>query len=190
MRQNQSEIWCLSILWRWYPPCPYIGIEQSSRSSKLAIGWFLTWVEEKQQTNQINMSGTIRSTNGDLLYVSREHLGSIMGIASSIALGVSINKYKAQSKEWMCVHLNVINLWLSTMFSEHTDRIPLSIYFTSCEMKQLNCRKFSLLDVAISSSDSVHFISTWNEPPKYWSIKELKISQTRAMSTHTHKSGK
>lgn len=35
------------------------------------------------------MSGTIRSTNGDLLYVSREHLGSIMGIASSIALGVS-----------------------------------------------------------------------------------------------------
>lgn len=47
-----------------------------------------------------------------------------------------------------------------------TDLMPLSIYFTSCEIKQLNCRKFSLIFFASSSGASLHFISISNEPPK------------------------
>lgn len=53
------------------------------------------------------------------------------------------------------------------ILSSLTDLIPLSMYLTSCEMKQLNCRKFSLLIVGGSSSVSVHFISMSNVPPKY-----------------------
>lgn len=56
-----------------------------------------------------------------------------------------------------------------------TDFIPLNMYFTSCEMKQLNCKKFSWVNVGFSSSLSEHFISISNAPPKNWSINELKF---------------
>lgn len=55
-----------------------------------------------------------------------------------------------------------------------TDLSPESMYLTSCEMKQLSCRKFSLLKLGGSSSASTHFNSQSNVPPKYWSTSDLQ----------------
>jgi hypothetical protein len=55
-----------------------------------------------------------------------------------------------------------------------TDLSPDSMYLTSCEMKQLSCRKFSLLKLGGSSSASTHFNSQSNVPPKYWSTSDLQ----------------
>lgn len=41
-------------------------------------------------------------------------------------------------------------------------------------MKQLNCKKFSSLEVGGSSSLSVHLSSQAKRPPKNWSIIDLK----------------
>lgn len=58
-----------------------------------------------------------------------------------------------------------------------TDRSPLCMYLTSGEMKQVSCRKFSVVLVAGSSPASMHFISMSNRPPKYCSTNELKVEK-------------
>lgn len=55
-----------------------------------------------------------------------------------------------------------------------TDLRPENMYLTSWEIKQLSCRKLSLLCVGGSSSASVHLSSTSKVPPKYWSINDLE----------------
>lgn len=49
---------------------------------------------------------------------------------------------------------------------------PECIYLTSVEIKQLNCKNSSLPLVGGSSSDSIHFNSVSNVPPKYCSIND------------------
>lgn len=61
--------------------------------------------------------------------------------------------------------------WIN--FILRTDFSPLCIYFTSAEMKQLSCKKFSFDLVTGSSGASVHFISTSKAPPKNCSMNEL-----------------
>jgi len=48
------------------------------------------------------------------------------------------------------------------------------MYLTSIEIKQLNCRKFSVVTVEGSSGSSSELILTSKVPPKNWSINELK----------------
>ena len=50
---------------------------------------------------------------------------------------------------------------------------PECMYFTSVDMKQLNCRKFSVPVVGGSSSDSVHLNSVSKLPPKYCLMNDL-----------------
>jgi len=65
----------------------------------------------------------------------------------------------------------IISIIIFTFFK------PECIYLTSWDIKQLNCRNDSVVLVTSSASLSTHFHSTSNEPPKNWSIVDLKILQ-------------
>jgi len=68
-----------------------------------------------------------------------------------------------------------------------TDFRPLCMYFTSMEMKQLNCKKFSLVTVEGSSGSSSELILTSKVPPKNWSINELKLEYPINIFEKKHK---
>jgi len=63
---------------------------------------------------------------------------------------------------------NILTFKVITFFK------PECIYLTSWDIKQLNWRNDSVVLVTSSVSFSTHFHSTSNEPPKNWSIADLK----------------